>query len=106
MNGFLEILETAILNRQAIEFEYQSSSAGTGLRVGSPHALYAHPTTRNVSCDIYQHEGASESGNVQPFKPFKLSKLLSVRVVPDDFIRWDRYEADAPRYTNAIAKID
>jgi hypothetical protein len=101
-----ELLESAISLRQAIKYEYVSGGAGSGVRVGSPHALYVHPTTRNVSCDIFQHSGASASNNEVPFKPFLLKKLRAVEVLPHEkFQRWDLYDPDAPRYANAIAKI-
>lgn len=101
-----ELLEHAIENRTPIRFFYAGSRGGEGERVGSPHALYAHPTTRNISCDIFQHRGASASGNEAPFKPFVLSKITGVYLLQDEaFQVWELYDPDAPRYVNAIAKI-
>jgi hypothetical protein len=101
-----ELLESAISLRKPIRYYYVSGES-SGVRIGSPHALYVHPTTRNISCDICQHSGASASDNAVPFKPFLLIKMTSVEMLVDEeFQRWHLYEPDAPRYTNAIAKID
>ena len=98
------LLQNAIEQKTPIRYRYESSD---GERIGSPHALYAHPSTRKISCDIHQHSGASASGNAVPFKPFLLDKMSDVEIIDtDDFQRWDLYEFDAPRYVNAIAKLD
>jgi hypothetical protein len=101
-----ELLEEAIRGRKVIGFRYDSKEGAYGPRVGSPHALYAHPKTRNVSCDIHQHRGDSATDNVVPFKPFLLAKMSDVQIVDDeDFRLWHLYDGDAPRYVNAIAKL-
>lgn len=102
-----KMLEDAIGRRKPVRFRYAGSDGATGFRVGSPHALYAHPNTRKISCDIYQHEGGdSSTGNVQPFKPFILAKMSQVSIVEDEaFQEYELYDGDAPRYVNAIAKI-
>ena len=101
-----ELLEYAIANQKAVQYFYESKDGADGLRVGSPHALYAHPTTRNVSCDIHQHGGDSATDNAVPFKPFLLSRMSDVSIAEDEIFRqWGRYNGDAQRYVNAIAKI-
>jgi predicted DNA-binding transcriptional regulator YafY len=101
-----EILKQAIESRTPVEFNYASSDGAVGRRVGSPHALYAHPTTRNIRCDIYQHGGDSSSGNVQPFKPFVLAKISDIELLDGEpFQRHNLYDPDAPTYVNTIAKV-
>lgn len=101
-----EILKKAIESRTPVAFNYASSDGAIGRRIGSPHALYAHPTTRNISCDIYQHEGDSSSGNAQPFKPFVLSKISDPELLAGEpFQRHNLYDPGAPRYVNTIVKV-
>jgi hypothetical protein len=100
------LLEKAIDLERPIRYKYESSDGSDGERVGSPHALYAHPTTRKVACDIHQHSGASDTGNVVPFKPFLLAKMSAVEIIEEgEFKRSELYEFDAPRYVNAVAKL-
>ena len=103
-----KLLESAINSKKPIRYRYASKDGATGVRVGSPHALYAHPSTRNISCDIFQHPGGdSASGNKTPFKPFNLSKMSEVSIVDNEEFQYsEKYDGNAPRYTNAIAKID
>lgn len=102
-----ELLEQAIRGKKVIRFSYESKEGAFGPRVGSPHALYAHPTTRNVSCDIHQHGGDSATDNIVPFKPFVLAKMSHVQIVEDEEFRlWHQYDGDAPRYVNTIAKLE
>jgi hypothetical protein len=101
-----ELLEQAIESRKAIRFCYSGSDGAHGPRVGSPHALYVHPNTRKISCDIHQHHGDSATGNMVPFKPFNLAKMFEVCILDsEDFRRYVLYDADAPRYVNSIKKI-
>jgi predicted DNA-binding transcriptional regulator YafY len=101
-----ELLKQAIDSNTPVAFNYSSSDGAVGRRIGSPHALYAHPTTRNVSCDIHQHGGDSSSGNVQPFKPFVVAKISGLELMAEEqFERYDLYDPDAPRYVNTIAKV-
>lgn len=101
-----EVLEEAIRSQKVIRYRYAGKDGADGPRIGSPHALYVFPGTRNVSCDIHQHRGASATNNVVPFKPFLLAKMSDVCIVEEEAFQFsDLYNGDAERYVNAIAKI-
>jgi hypothetical protein len=65
----MALVEEAIANRRPIRFRYIRNGKTTEIRTGNPHALYLNRLkdgTENIYVDLWQTEGASDSGKPLP----------------------------------------
>lgn len=63
------LIEEAIANRHTVSFRYIKNGKTPEIRIGNPHALYLNRLkdgTENIYINLWQLEGATDSGKVLP----------------------------------------
>lgn len=105
----LDILKQAIEERKSIEFEYNKEGKIKGKRFGDPHAVFIHQTTDNVTVDIFQTGGVSETiESIPDWRPFLLEFLENIKTLDKQFKIADGYKSnpESGKYNKVICKVD
>lgn len=104
----LDVLKTAIANKQEISFEYIKEDEDSGVRYGNPHAVFLNKTTDNPTVDIYQTNGASSTKQKIPgWRPFILDNIQNIHLLDTNFEIAEGYVSNPKtgRYDKIIAKV-
>lgn len=106
--SLIDILCKTIEERKTIEFIYRKPGKVEGTRIGNPHALYSHPTTDNLTVDIYQIDGVSDTKvEIPDWRPFLLEYIENVKILDKQFEIAEGYESNptSGKYTKIICKV-
>ncbi len=103
-----DVIISAINSRRLISFEYiNANDMIKRHRIGEPHALFNHNTTKNLTVDVYQTGGYSSStSNIDDWRDFILDRMSNVIILEDRFEPRPSYNPNSDRYKNCLAKID
>ncbi|MDD5638689.1 MAG: hypothetical protein PHO28_02160 [Candidatus Pacebacteria bacterium] len=105
----MDLLKQAILSRKPIQFEYNAPDEVIGFRIGNPHVLFIHPTTKNRAVHVFQTGGVSRSGltNGLPWRLFIIDFIENIQVLTNEpsFNVAEGYNPDSPLYIDAIVKV-
>lgn len=72
----------AIADKKIIEFRYE----GMWVRLFEPHTYGIHKGTGNEVLSGYQLGGYSKSGNLPDWRFFRVPKITSLTVTPNNFL--------------------
>jgi hypothetical protein len=98
----------AIKYKYVISFDYKEPNEITkSLRIGYPHAVYTHITTRNILLDLYQIDGQSSNLRKLPaWRQFDIENISNIVISKDrTFSVQQGYNPNSRNYLNIIAKI-
>lgn len=103
------LLIEAIKNRKPIEFEYKKEGKVLGKRIGNPHIIFIHPTTKKREIHIFQTGGVSDS-NLSiglPWRLFIIDFMENIKTLEDEpaFGNAEGYNPESPLYRDVIAKL-
>lgn len=95
-----ELIRHAISERRPVSLRYED--APEGLRTVHPHVLY-RTSTGKICVDSYQVDGPSSSGGPIPdWRPFNLSRILSLELVDGRFDIAPGMNLAASKYANGL----
>lgn len=101
------VLQNAIKYKIQIQFKYKKNGKVYGVRIGNPHALFFHPKTDNLNCDIYQVGGVSDtSQNIPDWRMFTIDFVDEVELVENVHFEVAKgYNPYSDLYRKNICKI-
>ena len=101
----IETIKEAITLKKAIIFEYNKEGKVKGDRIGNPHAIFIHISTRNITVDIYQIGGVTDGNdNFPKWGQFLIDHIENVRIINKNFDLADGYNPISPKYKELIIK--
>lgn len=103
-----DILKQAIEEMKSIEFEYNKDGKIRGKRIGNPHAVFINISTDNMTVDIFQTGGVSDTQQTIPdWRPFLLAFLENIRILDNHFEIAEGYDSNpvSGRYNKVICKV-
>ena len=104
-----EVITQAIELRKPVRFRYVKEGKNPGVRIGNPHALFVHPSTRNLQVEMYQTDGVSDSDLNEglPWRKFLVEFFKDAEVLSEvpDFLVGEGYNPDSFLYYEAKMRI-
>lgn len=113
MDNF-SLLQSAIKNRNIIEFDYQKTDWSITHRIGDPYVLYIYRDKEgkeSMKLDFVQTDGDSSTKTDKPFPSFR--SFIDIKDIRNLLIGNDKFTApfhtdynpDSDRYINLIIKL-
>ena len=97
-----EQISQAIKTKRKMNINY----TGEGIREISPHVLFGNDPDA-VFLDAYQVSGHSNHSEASPgWRQFSIHKIIEVEVLAEIFNLAEGYNPEAPKYHNAIIKVE
>lgn len=101
----IEVIKEAIALKKTITFEYNKAGKVRGDRIGNPHAIFVHISTRNITVDVYQTGGVTDGDHSFPkWGQFLIEYIENVRINNNTFDLADGYNPISAKYKESIIK--